>query len=147
MHRSNFSFNTWCLNFDVKRLRKTFKVCSEIIVIVWYIFFLLFFLSETLVHFSCHHLKKSNYGYLSRTIRWKKQAQACNFIKKETLAQVFSSEVCEIFKNSFFIEHLWWLLLYWWPWKLPLGTWSSNSSLQLYKNEFSYCVSQSLREN
>ena len=32
--------------------------------------------------------------------------QACNFIKKETLAQVFSCEFCEIFKNTFFIEHL-----------------------------------------
>ena len=27
--------------------------------------------------------------------------QACNFIKKETLAQVFSCEFCEIFKNTF----------------------------------------------
>ena len=33
--------------------------------------------------------------------------QACNFIKKETLAQVFSCEFCEIFKNTFFTEHLW----------------------------------------
>ena len=29
-------------------------------------------------------------------------AHACNFIKKEALAQVFSSELCEIFKNTFF---------------------------------------------
>ena len=29
--------------------------------------------------------------------------QACNFIKKETVAQVFSCEFCEIFKNTFFI--------------------------------------------
>ena len=36
---------------------------------------------------------------------------ACNFIKKETLAQVFSCEFCEIFKSTFFIEHLRWLLL------------------------------------
>ena len=28
--------------------------------------------------------------------------QACNFIKKEPLAQVFSCEFCEIFKNIFF---------------------------------------------
>ena len=28
--------------------------------------------------------------------------QVCNFIKKETLAQVFSSEFYEIFKNTFF---------------------------------------------
>ena len=32
--------------------------------------------------------------------------QASVFIKKETLAQVFSSEFCKIFKNIFFTEHL-----------------------------------------
>ena len=30
------------------------------------------------------------------------QASACNFIKKETQAQVFSCEFCEIFKNTIF---------------------------------------------
>ena len=30
----------------------------------------------------------------------------CNFIEKETLAQVFSREFCEIFQNTFFTEHL-----------------------------------------
>ena len=35
-----------------------------------------------------------------------KRPQACNFIKKETLAQVFSCEFCEISKNTFFTEHL-----------------------------------------
>ena len=30
-----------------------------------------------------------------------------NFIKKETLAQVFSCEFCKISKNTFFTEHLW----------------------------------------
>ena len=30
----------------------------------------------------------------------------CNFIKKETLAQVFSCEFCEISKNTFYTEHL-----------------------------------------
>ena len=34
-------------------------------------------------------------------------ASACNFIKKETLAQVLSFEFCEISKNNFFIEHPW----------------------------------------
>ena len=29
------------------------------------------------------------------------QEQGCNFIKKESLAQVFSCEFCEIFKNTF----------------------------------------------
>ena len=32
--------------------------------------------------------------------------------KKETLAHVFSCEFCKISKNTFFTEHLWWLLLY-----------------------------------
>ena len=31
----------------------------------------------------------------------------CNIIKKETLAQEFSCEFCEISKNTFFTEHLW----------------------------------------
>ena len=31
--------------------------------------------------------------------------QACNCIKKETLAQEFYCEFCEIFKKTFFIEH------------------------------------------
>ena len=34
-------------------------------------------------------------------------AESCNFIKKEALAQVFSCESCEIFKNAFFTEYLW----------------------------------------
>ena len=42
----------------------------------------------------------------------KLQASVCNFIKNKTLAQVFFCELCEIFKNTFFTEHLW-LLLYW----------------------------------
>ena len=33
------------------------------------------------------------------------------FIEKETPKQVFSCEYCELFKNRFFIEHLWCLLL------------------------------------
>ena len=33
--------------------------------------------------------------------------QACKFIKKETLASVFSYEFCEISKNICFTEQLW----------------------------------------
>ena len=33
--------------------------------------------------------------------------QGCNFIKKETLGQVFSSEFYKISKNTFFTKHLW----------------------------------------
>ena len=32
--------------------------------------------------------------------------QACNLIKKETLAQVFSCEFCKISNNTFFTEQL-----------------------------------------
>ena len=32
--------------------------------------------------------------------------RTCNFIKKETLAQVFFYEICEIINNTFFTEHL-----------------------------------------
>ena len=31
----------------------------------------------------------------------------CNFIKKETLAQVLYREFCEISKNTFFTEYIW----------------------------------------
>ena len=41
----------------------------------------------------------------------KLQASAYNFIKKETLAQVFSCEFREIFKKPILIEQPWWLLL------------------------------------
>ena len=34
-----------------------------------------------------------------------------NFIKKETLARVFSCEFCEIYQTTFLTEHLRWLLL------------------------------------
>ena len=40
-------------------------------------------------------------------IHKKARALACNFIKKETLAQIFSVEFCEISKNTFFPKHLW----------------------------------------
>ena len=35
-----------------------------------------------------------------------KKSKACNFIKKETVAQVFSCESCKIFKNFLFTEQL-----------------------------------------
>ena len=36
----------------------------------------------------------------------KEGLKACNFIKKETRAQVFSCEFCEIFRNTYFVERL-----------------------------------------
>ena len=35
----------------------------------------------------------------------------CNFVKKETLAQMFPCEFCKICKYTFLMEHLQWLLL------------------------------------
>ena len=37
----------------------------------------------------------------------KLQTEACNFLSKETLAEMFSCEFCEISYNTFFTEHLW----------------------------------------
>ena len=37
----------------------------------------------------------------------KLQAQACNFIKKETVAEEFSCEFCEISRSTFFTENVW----------------------------------------
>ena len=41
----------------------------------------------------------------------KSNTSTCNFIERVILAQVFSCEFCEIFKNTFFTEHLRWLFL------------------------------------
>ena len=38
--------------------------------------------------------------------RFAQAFSACNFIKKETLAQMFSCKFCEISKNTFFEQHL-----------------------------------------
>ena len=35
----------------------------------------------------------------------KLQVEACNFIKKDVLTEVYSYEFCKIFKNTFFTEH------------------------------------------
>ena len=45
--------------------------------------------------------RKPIVGYDSR------RAWACNFIQRQALAQVLSCKFCQIFKNTFFTEHLW----------------------------------------
>ena len=53
-------------------------------------------------------LQKFTGKHLCQSFFFNKVAgQANNFIKKETLAKVFSCEFCEILKNNFFEEHLW----------------------------------------
>ena len=53
------------------------------------------------------NLQESTCARVSFLIKLQAEAEACNFINKETLAQVFSCEFCDIWKNTFFIEHLW----------------------------------------
>ena len=48
----------------------------------------------------------------NRSVTHRHRPQSCHFIKKETLAQVFSCEFCKILGTPFFTEHLWWLLLH-----------------------------------
>ena len=68
----------------------------------------LMYISLHLIRFHEIHIK-----YVKRktfTIKKKgiqRKPEACNFIKKETLAQAFSCEFCEISKNTFLTEHLW----------------------------------------
>ena len=57
----------------------------------------------------------------------KLQDDAWNFIKKETLIQVLSSQFCEIFKNTFFAEYLRWLLL-------------AVVAVILFYSDFCYCT-------
>ena len=49
---------------------------------------------------------KNRCSYFFAKFTEKNRPKACNFIKKETLAQVFSCEFYEISKNIFFTEHL-----------------------------------------
>ena len=57
---------------------------------------------------SSSELEAVTRGFLCKNVFFlcKKVPKACNFIKKETLAQVFSCEFCEISKNTLFTEHL-----------------------------------------
>ena len=47
------------------------------------------------------YLSKTRVIFMPRGIETKQLFEACNFIKKEALAQVFSCEFCEISKNTF----------------------------------------------
>ena len=67
-----------------------------------------FFLNRCSCNILDTHKKISMLKSLFNTVR---SLKACNFNKKETPTQEFSCEYHKIFKNSFFIEHLQWLLL------------------------------------
>ena len=68
--------------------------------------------------------------------------KACNFIKKETLAQVFSCEYCEISKNTIFTENLWATAS--WESSIKESSWKSCPGLSRIKCNFgadSKCLS------
>ena len=58
--------------------------------------------------------KQSSRGALEKDVlrNFTKFHKTCNFIKKENMARVFPCEFCEISENTFYIEHLRWLLLF-----------------------------------
>ena len=46
-----------------------------------------------------------NDSHQRRSVKKGVLPKACNFIKKKSLAQVFSCEFCEMSKKTYFIEH------------------------------------------
>ena len=65
---------------------------------------------ENFAKFTGKHLSQSLFfnkvAGLRLQLHWKRDSGMCNFIKKETLAQVFSCELCEIFQSTFPTEHI-----------------------------------------
>ena len=59
-----------------------------------------------------HRCFPVNFCKISKNTFCYRTPPACNFIKKKTLAQVFSCEFCKILRTLFVTEHLCWLLLY-----------------------------------
>ena len=71
------------------------------------------------------------------------EAAAWNFIKTETPTQVLSCEYCEIFKDSFFIAHLRWMLRCIFHLTLILSQ-NSEANLQIIETIF---LEQMFKEN
>ena len=49
--------------------------------------------------------KLNTHGFLLALITCQIGNIGCNFIKKKTLAQVFSCELLVVFKNTYFLKH------------------------------------------
>ena len=76
---------------------------------------LIIFLCHTIISYRSSHQRCSiEKGVLKNFAKFMNKhlrQSDCNFIKKETLAQVFSCELWEISKNTIFTAHFWWLPL------------------------------------
>ena len=59
------------------------------------------------IHFPINRSSHQRYSLKKVFLEISQNSRACNFIKKETLTQVFSCEFSEISKNTFFTEHVW----------------------------------------
>ena len=68
--------------------------------------FNVYFITFSLISWNSYKICKKEISTIKKKGTQKKP-EACNFIKKDTLAQLFSWEFCEISKNTFFTEHLW----------------------------------------
>ena len=69
-----------------------------------YFVFLCFYKNEINITNKKKKNSKFTAKHLCQSLFFNKVAglQACNFIKEETLLQVFSCEICKIFKNIYF---------------------------------------------
>ena len=76
-----------------------------------------------------------------------KDCEACNFIKKEALAQVFFCEFGEIFMNTFLTEHLRWLLLKAATYLSTLVSYSRTSNIFIFFSNSGFFQTISLRVN
>ena len=57
---------------------------------------------------SCtYKFRKIHSFFFNKVAGLYRKIETSNFIKKETLAQVFSCDFCEISKSTLFTEHLW----------------------------------------
>ena len=102
----------WTNSFWIKHFEMFPDIFSQILLIIWQkkTFTLNSFLAMKLSHRRCFVKKgvlknfaKLTGKHLCQSLFLNKVAgRACNFIKKETLAQVFSCEFSETSKNTFF---------------------------------------------
>ena len=82
------------------------------------------------IYFSCFGFAISAFQKQSSgVVLWNKFPEAYNFIKKETLAQVFFCEFGQIFKNPFFTEHPQRLLLAFVPIEISYSNAACNTSV------------------
>ena len=92
----NWAHRCVCRTCQISMVRSSHQTCTMKKVV-----------RRNFAKFTGKHLCQSLFFKRPATLLKKRLWHACIFIEKETLAQVFSCEFCEISKNTFFTEHLW----------------------------------------